>query len=660
MKKERFSIALLMLLTSLYSCGQSSVTSQQTDSISSSSLGYEETELTKIFERLKENNFTYSVTFDQTALESTTYSQFFYTPYSFQTSGSYGEEGIAQDDGFIFRYSYSNGVIKPSTPTINSSTGVRYSSIYEFTYSLENFDISKLPTTKDEEGYYVYNFNENISNDQLIMPVFFREDPASLPPESLKMKVVGNTLELQGVILANSDGSNPFTMEGYVTDIGSTENTLIKEYLDEGKSSLKSLDKRFLNFINPFFYSHNYTVDFDATSLRENGQYLTFNMTEKDTDTGVYYIPHYTGGGTPMGYFEYLGAVHKFNVINDKLSINQTVVADSEGNFYETIFGSSGMYNVTMTELSFSNLVGYKSDEDDDTYVISDDQFVYYFGDLCYISREDSRYYDYITIKILNDSTHEFEAYFDCYNKTTTEQLGRYKVHFYDVGTTKISYIDDYTSIGDDPIEDKTTLKEALDLFKGNNYSLDLLGSAGLEKIYYTENYIYQEVYGNTSNNYGFIKQGDSIYEFTITDGAVTLNTAIDYASQYNMTLPGIGSYFQANDDAQYFSKFREDDLYNLDNYTIASVGDISFYKNTASGFGQDALNYLYSNPLQDVILPGGAGFRVEKKNDDMRLTFIVSYLSSDGSMSSYYPLTFYDIGKTSNSVIDNYLNSLN
>jgi len=642
MKKINITLSLLSLLFSLFSCHNSTNSS------------YTETDLTRIFTKLKDNNFTYNVTFNNTPLNEVNTATFFYTNYSFQSSGYYGNEGIAQDDGYIFRYSYSNDTIVPSTPTINSSTGTRYSSIYEYTYSLENFDISSLPNIKDEEGYYTYNFNENIANDKLIMPVFFRRDPASIPPQSLKMKVVGSTLEIKGIILANTDGSNPFTIEGYITDIGTTENSLIKEYLKEGKTSLAPIDKTFLDFINPFFYTHNYTIEFDATSLKENGVNLTFKMREYDTNSGVYYYPLYENGGTPMGYFEYLGYVHKYNVIDEKLVIDSSVLEDSDGNYYTSIFGDSGMYNTTLTELYFANIVGYK--ESENKYVITDDQFVYYFGDMCYISREDARYYDNVTIEILDNTTHEFNAYFSCYNKSTKEELGTYKVHFYDVNNTSISYIDEYTYLGDEPIEDKTILSEALNEFKNNNYSLDLMGSAGLEKVYYTENYYYQEVYGNTSNNYGFIKQNNSIYEFSIVDNEVSINTSVDYATQYNMELPGIGSYFQANDDTSYFSKFKEKDLYNIDNYSITTVGDISFYKNNSENFSLDALNYFYNYPSTDSILPSGAGFKVSKKNNEYRLTFIISYISSDGSKSSYYPLTFYDIGKTSKSVIDEYI----
>jgi len=649
--KNRFIYGLLFVFAAS-SCAPSK-------EIASSEASYEETSLTRFFARLKSNNFTYVVTFVDEALGTSQSGSFRYTPYSFETSGYPGEEGIAQGDGFIFRYSLETGSVVPSTPTLASSSGIRYSSIYEFTSSLEGIDLSDLPSEADEEGYYDYSFGDNTETDALFLPIFARRDKASLPPKSLRFKPVGETLEVEGVLRSDSDGSNALRFEGYVTDVGTTENTLIKEYLDAGKTALEPLDKRFMSFMNPFFHTHNYTIDFDATGLTENGSSLTFKMTEYDDGTAAYFVPHYEGGGNPVGYFEYLGAVHKFGVEDEKLVVTETVVADSEGNFYETVFGSSGLFSTGLDELSFSNLVGYKSPDDPDSYVITDDQFVYYLGDTCYISREEARYYDAVTIKIIDEAKHEFEASFDCYNYSTKESLGVYKAHFYDVGTTDIPYVDDYTSIGEDPGEEEASLEAALNLFKKNNYSLDILGSAGLEKIYYTEDYVYQEVYGDKSNNTGFLRSGDAIYEFSVEDGAVSVNSSVDYASQYGMALPGVGTSFQSADDAGYFSCLSPDSMYETSNYVISSSGGISFYRNGAQGFGKAALDYLYSYPSEDVILPGGAGFRVGGTAEDPRLTFIVSYLASDGSASSYYPLSFYDLGTTSVPVIEEYLRSL-
>ena len=43
----------------------------------------------------------------------------------------------------------------------------------------------------------------------------------------------------------------------------------------------------------------------------------------------------------------------------------------------------------------------------------------------------------------------------------------------------------------------------------------------------------------------------------------------------------------------------------------------------------------------------------------DSKLTFFVSYVSSDGSYSGYTTFTYYDIGYTSNELLDNYVASL-
>lgn len=658
MKKFNVSLVFIATLISLVSCNN--------DTQSSISNNYPDNDLTRMFERLKGNDFTYDFTRYREIDNSVENSKFYYTPYSFQTEGVVGEQGVAQGDGFIFKYTFDNDVIKPSTPSLNSSTGIRYTSIYDFTKSLEDIDLKDLPTEKDTEGFYNYEFGKNLENDYAFLPVFTRQDSKSLPPRSLKMRVVGEILEVTGVINSNTDGTMALTFQGYVTDIGSTENSLIKSYLDAGKSALEPLDRRFTKFFNPYFYSHNYTMDIDKTNMTINGVKQTLKFTEYSTETGYLDVKKDDSSYIPNGQFEYLGAVHTYKIVDGKLNVTSTPT-DKDGNIYQYLYG--GIIPESLTSLSMSNLTGYKDPLDPDTYVITDSQFVYYFGNVCYLPQGDEQYYNAVSIKIIDEAKHEFEASINVYNRSTKENYGVFKAHFSELNNTKISYIDDYTYIGDEPNEDKTVLNDALNEFNKNNYSMDILSGTGLTKVYYTSDYMYQETYGNPNQNLGYYKHNGQIFEFSITQDSNGNRKVIkkgDDLTKKGMTLPGVGDYFTAENDASYFSRLYEDELYNIDNYSPFTLGDVSFYKNngnvTVNGrtisFGQAALNYALPE-ASSYLVPGGSGFKVSKKNEDYRLSFIVSYLSSDGTRSSYYPFTFYDIGKTSYKLIDDFIKTL-
>lgn len=659
MKKAIVSLAFCATLISLVSCEPTSQTSTSKD--------YPDNDLTRMFEKLKGNDFTYDFTRHREIDNSTENSRFYYTPYSFQTEGVAGEQGVAQGDGFIFKYTFDNDVITPSTPSINSSTGIRYASIYDFTKSLQDIDLKDLPTEKDSEGFYNYEFGKNLNNDYAFLPVFTRQDSKSLPPRSLKMRVVGETLEVSGVINSNTDGTMALTFQGYVTDIGSTQNSLIKSYLDSGKSVLEPLDRRFTKFFNPYFYTHNYTMDVDMTGMTVAGVKRILKFTEYSTDTAYLDVKKDDNTYVPNGQFEYLGAVHTYNIVDGKLKVTSTPT-DKDGNVYQYLYG--GIIPESLTSLSMGNLLGYKDPSDPDTYVITDNQFVYYFGNIVYLPQGDEQYYDSVSIKIIDEAKHEFEASINVYNKTTKENYGVFKAKFYGLNNTEISYVDDYTYIGDEPSEDKTMLQNALTEFNKNNYSMDILSGTGLAKVYYTENYMYQESYGNPNYNFGYYKDGNQIFEFTVTadsSGNRKVTKQGDDLTKKGMTLPGVGDQFQADNDASYFSRLFENELYNIDNYSPFTLGDLNFYKNnstvsvngTSMSFGQAALNYALKNPSSNVLLPGGSGFKVSEKNGDYRLSFIVSYISPDGSQSSYYPFTFYDIGKTSYKLIDDYIKTL-
>ena len=73
---------------------------------------------------------------------------------------------------------------------------------------------------------------------------------------------------------------------------------------------------------------------------------------------------------------------------------------------------------------------------------------------------------------------------------------------------------------------DEKALENVLNMFKNNNYSCDVLTSAGLAKFYNTENYFYEELYGNPNSNFGYMKVNDSIYQFSVHNKEVILDTS--------------------------------------------------------------------------------------------------------------------------------------
>ena len=62
------------------------------------------------------------------------------------------------------------------------------------------------------------------------MEIFLSLSSVSIPPESTKIKVIGDTLEIQSVLVDYSgtgDLNNADTVSTYVFDIGTTKNAAI-------------------------------------------------------------------------------------------------------------------------------------------------------------------------------------------------------------------------------------------------------------------------------------------------------------------------------------------------------------------------------------------------------------------------------------------------
>lgn len=657
--KKRFILPLLILFP-LVSCGNDS-TSSISNQIKPNG------DLQTVLLKLKqENNFT--VGFQGIGYEGGIDARnFYFTPYSFQQGDSTSAIGIAQGDGVIYRYSINDdSSITPSTPIVNSYTGIRYDNIYSYINGVSNLDIENLPTTKDDEGYYHYNFGENKNNDDVIMSVFLRQSLGGENPESLKIKVVGDSLIFDSVLLTyGASSSNPLQLKvvSNVYDIGTTSNSEIKSYIDNGNTCKNPLDLKFYKVFNKYLGSNNnYTIDLDSTTLTLPSYRTKF--TEYRTSNAILDKTSNATSGALLSQ----GALHYYSLdSNNKVKITSTPLED-ESTFYSELFGE---YRMSFESFDYSIISGYIDDNESDTYYITNSQFVSYFATLCQINIGDTFYTDSVKIKIDDYNTYKFTAYFDMYNKSTGARYGEFSVKFYDVNNTKIDAVDDYLSLGDDPYsQSREDLKTVLDSFSSNNYSLDFLSDGiGLVKAYYTSNYYFTQAYGTPTYNEGFFKYNDKIYSFSLeydvtTDSTnskaiytykgINVSTQIDYASQYGMTLPGVGSFYSDEYSMNYLSKFSSN-LYNVDNYNIGKDVGLTYWKSTDVTLSQDIISYVF--PSISSYIPVGFGLKVKNRDNDQKLSFIFATMSTDGTTQQYSTLTYYDINKTSNSIVENAIN---
>lgn len=640
-KKIIFSLIVFSFI-SLSSCGSTNSSAEVID-----------TDLARVFHNMKENNFTVDYTDSLMNNDKVERNQVFkYTSYSVESNGDLSFNGYAETDDTVFKYVLEDDNIVSSLPTLDS-TGKRYEHLYSRIIGMEDFDISYLPKEKDEEGYYNYTFGLNETNDVIFYSVFLnRTYNAEGISEyaSYRLKVIGNTVTLNAKLLRYTLSEGVFYDEvtTIIYNIGTTENLEIKNYLASGKGAKKELDLNFFKTIQPYLTSNNYTLYVSGEELFDSAS-QSFKMTEYCLDNA--YMAD--DGNSKAGCILAHDVVSTFTIDeNDKLNITSTPT-NSDNEFYETLYGE--YVATSFSDIDYDLFIGYIDEEHDNSYYLIDSQLIYILSYICYAEVQDSMYCDKVRFEIVDEDKHEFNLYFDFYNRTTGIELGTYKASFYNQGKTSISSVDNYLKQGDEPTEDKTGLMNILNEFKTANYSCDILSSAGLIKRYYNENYFYEEVYGNTSNNVGYIKQGEAIYEFTITDGKMDVTDTKDLSS--TISLPGTGTYFgYSDDDLGYISHF-DDEIYNMNNYEISSIMGKNYYHITSLSLSNKFFKYIFLD--QDSILNNGVGLLYSSSNTDKRLTFVFSYIASDGSYEGNYAITYYDIGMTSNAIIDAYLANL-
>lgn len=618
------------------------------------------TDLEKVFQKMKDNNFVVDLNTKFMMHESQVLNQkTTYTSYSIESEGDYGFTGYAQGDDLIYRYSILNNEVVSGAPMINYNNGLRYLSLYEYKKSLQNFDISDLPDEKDADGYYTYPWGKNATNDAIMLDVFHRISSSSYNPESTKIKVVAGTLEINTVVLEYFEDENgemlKDTIQSFVYDIGNAENEEIKAYIEDGKTAKDPIDNRFFRTINPYLTKENYTLEVDATGMvDDSGKPYTFKATRSIVDDAVLYET----ASSKSGYLMKDGVAHSYVVANDKVVITETPMADTDGNFYTSFLGGIEPYHFGY--LDYSYFVGYKSSTNDNTYVVSESYLISLLSGICLAQVYDEMWADYATIEIIDEVNHDFNIYFDFYNKKTNKQYGRYVAKFRNHGSTTIPVVERYFNKGANPnTQDKDELMKVLGMFKEGNYSIDMVTSRGLTKYYYTENYMMAvpltSYYKN--GNYGFIKENGGIYSFTydFSLNKMTVDYNVDYSKGDSpMQLPGAGDIFFGSNDVGYISHLT-DELYNYDQYVVEYKNGQYYWKNNSTSFSLTMFNYLktYSN-----ILPTGSGVLVSKGEDpyDTRLTIVSNFITEDGQYTGSYEYTYYDIGNTSVPEIEAYL----
>lgn len=650
--------ALFISLTLLSSCLISCNNDNSSYNSSSDNAYVAKTDLEKYFEKLKNNNFTVAYSDEYVNYEGLVRNAtFYYTEYSCQAEGDLGNSGLAQDDDLVFHYNIVDGNVVSGLPLINYSTGIRYESVYDYTYGFQNFDISALPKLADSDGFYTYHFGFNYQNDTSILAVFLRTSNTGIYPQEVKMKVVGDMLIIESIILTYThiEPARSDYVHTTIYNVGKTENTIIKNYLDSGKTSKKPLDLNFYRFFSQYMNSINYTSSLDARGMPGE----TFNTTMKYTENAVLNIEN---SGGRYGYVSTLGYVSTFDSDGSKITLTGTPQYDSD-TYYTELYGE--VYEYDFRSITYDLLIGYIDEEHPNSYILTDDQLIYILAYICYIDIYDSMSCKKLRLEVVDEEKYEFNLYFDLYNKTTSRDLGTFKASFYDLNKTTIPEVERYLKQGDDPTtQSKDNLMEVLNLFKNGNYSIDMPTSIGVAKYYYTENYFYEELYSDSNQNTGYIKlpnsnneSGYGIYEFYIYNNEMNIITEKDYSLGVSpLKLPGCGSYYLGSDDLGYFSHLTEA-LYEEDNYEIGVVLNQNVWK-ASSNVSSVIFTYLYGSTT--YIYPLGTGLLVSRGEDscDTKLTIISAYVAYDGSFEDQYSLTFYDIGNTAHSIIEQYLNT--
>lgn len=649
-------VALLSLFFVLTSCSNS--TSVDENSVDTSSFNA----VQKVLHKLTNNNFTVNLTSrlanNEGQAQNVTYK---YNEDYVMVTGDADNYNFMSKNDTLFKFSFdANGEIVPSAPLISYTTGLRYESFYDYRIGFEDFSAQDASLVADENGYFTYHFGQNETNDTIIlMTLLGFSANTHIYPTSFKMKAVGDSLVCDVVGLVYTETIKD-TYSIIVNDIGSTENQKVEEFLaDDTKGPLEPLDTRFSKLVFPYLTNYNYSITIDGSQASDEKLKQFVGKYEFDENVLAYISP--LGGNYSGGYVEYLGYVHKF-LFNgdDKIEISSTPT-DSEGNFYSSIFGEI-MFPFAAMDLSMFS--GYKID--DDNYVITSDECIYYLAMTFNFQINDSTYVDKIQVHIDDYAKKEFTLSMNVRNKTTKTDLGLLQASYSGLNCTNVKGLSRLLNEGKAAKEeDKAEFESVMNEFKNGEYMFDVMTSNGLAHRYYTENYVFTEVVGNKANNYGYIKIDDHIYEFLIdyrisSAGKVTIDTTKDYAL-LGMKMPGTGEFWGQDDDCGYISHFKgyKESLYDYSNYSVAQSTNTTFWKFNVQGAATKFLEYFGGDA--DVTIPTSCGFNVSNGSDpyDKRVALRINYTVAENGYEGYQIMTFYNFGNAKYTTVENYLNSL-
>lgn len=665
MKKTILSILYFCLgVMALTGCQPNNPSTSQDDFVP-------ENELQEAFYALMDNNFSidyYGSYANSGGIKRN--QKTYYTAYSLQSEGDYGFFGYAQNDDCVFSYNLVDGQVVSSTPIYDSSTGIRYDSIYQYREGMQDFDFSYLSGEKDEDGYYIYKFGENTLNDKLFIGIFFRMtyNPAVTPAE-VKISIVKDIINIQATLLVY-DETHYDSCEATIYDVNKTENLEIKQYLQDGKTAKTPLNNRFYSFIAPYLMSNSYQISLDGTQLWDSSSqsYYNFKMNQYFTDDAILY-ENLNSTGRLTGYALISGVVTQFYLddINDnRLDLGLSIQADSDGNFYESLYGDYLLYALSM--LSFSNFIGYIDENDPNVFYFTDSQLKYILSYICYVESDTTyNYINSLKMEILDYENHEFKLTFNFYDTTTGINKGNFVATFSNLNKTTIPAVERHLKTGEDAAnQDIEVLKSVLNKFSKHNYMMDtFISYTGIGQTYFDSRYKYVVVPGNPNANYGYVKPNDdTIYEFSMTynstnqPSSISVDESVNHALGDNgLILPGCGSYVNAENDLFYLSAF-DDALYDYDQYVKDDSLGFTYWRNSTSGLSQKFLDYFgYST----YYFPNGSGFMVSDSDDpyDVRVTLIISVISKTTGDYNYLKIPFYNVGGVSVDLVEQYLDSL-
>lgn len=663
--KKRVLLSVLTGIVLLSGCG--STTSSNPENLN---------ELQTIFKKLAEQSFTVDYELSYASSSNTGTQKSYYTDYAIETDGYFGFNSVAQGEDLIFSYTRNDdGSIESKAPTVDLYSGMRYMKIEDYRPTFKNINLDALPSQKDADGYYTYEFGIDEENDETMNRIMMLTSGGGKNPTSLRFKVVGNSLISEGVgnVYGEGEDAKKDWVNASFYDIGTTEILDIKEYLDEGGTAKDFVDDRFVFFMLPYFVSTNYSIDVDLSGMPDENLPNKF-YSKKYVDNAEF---SYSKGQEDegYGYIQYGGIVSSFaldeenNIIFQSPAMADTTTAMTDI-WYEEIGNS--FLNITP-----SNLNGYMTtnDEGEKEYHITDTQFISVITNLSNTGYNDTYFVDEAIITIDNFDEYAFTVELNYYNRSTKIDKGTAYLHFYDLNKTEITSVNRLMYEGDDPTtQSKDDFMKGMNLFKENNYSEHVISGDGLyiNTYVYNPNYTfyYTESQG-LGSGYGFIKDKDgSIKKGTITsDDEVKLETAT-----YSYKIPGVAKTYGTEDDMAYVSspivyngssvdeaktQIVREALYNPDNYEVYQEGTLSMWQNTNA----DVMNWVksYFAPIfGSTYTPYAVGFRTSLKDESEKLnimnkvTLYISVFDQDGNTYST-SFKFFNLGGSNIDIIDEY-----